>query len=74
MDYCNGLDLEKLKMIRKNFREVDARLILQQIVQGFKEIYKHRVMHRDLKLANILLHFNSDDFDFDTMKDEVSRS
>lgn len=41
MDYCNGCDLERLKMLRKNFNEIEARLILQQIVEGFKEIYKH---------------------------------
>lgn len=25
-------------------------------MSGFKEIYKQQVMHRDLKLANILVH------------------
>lgn len=31
-------------------------------------------MHRDLKLANILIHFNSDDYMFDSIKDEVERN
>lgn len=28
MDYCNGCDLERLKMLRKSLKEIDARLIL----------------------------------------------
>lgn len=33
-----------------------------------------KVMHRDLKLANILMHFpNSDEFNFDHIKDEHER-
>ena len=57
MDYCNGGDLENLKEIKGRFSEPEARIILQQMVDGFKEIYKMNVMHRDLKLANILVHF-----------------
>ena len=34
---------------------------------GFKEIYKKQVMHRDLKLANILIHF-SDPFVLEEMQ------
>jgi len=34
------------------------------LVGGFKEIYKQQVMHRDLKLANILVHFDDESFNF----------
>lgn len=58
MELCNGGDLEGLKELRGGrFTELEARIILQQLVKGFKEIYKQQVMHRDLKLANILVHF-----------------
>lgn len=58
MELCNGGDLERLKELRGgHFAEVEARLVLQQLVRGFTEIYKQQVMHRDLKLANILVHF-----------------
>ncbi|CDW75810.1 protein kinase domain containing protein [Stylonychia lemnae] len=57
MQLCNGGDLDNLKNLRGRFKEQEARIILQQIVMGFKEIYKKEVMHRDLKLANILVHF-----------------
>ena len=69
MEHCNGGDLENLKEIKGRFREEEARLILQQLVNGFKEIYKMQVMHRDLKLANILVHFPDEDFSFKDIKD-----
>lgn len=56
--------MEKLKETRGKFSEMEARIILQQLVSGFKEIYKQKVMHRDLKLANILVHFPGKDFSF----------
>jgi serine/threonine protein kinase len=40
MELCNGSDLEKLKEARGKFTELEARIILQQLVSGFKEIYK----------------------------------
>lgn len=55
--------MENFKELRGKFKESEARLIMQQLVNGFKEIYKQQVMHRDLKLANILLHFPNEDFD-----------
>lgn len=60
MELCNGGDLANLKELKGRFNENEARLILQQLVNGFKEIYKQQVMHRDLKLANILLHFTGE--------------
>jgi serine/threonine protein kinase len=40
MEFCNGGDLGNLKGIRGKFSEVEARIMLQQLVAGFKEIYK----------------------------------
>ena len=33
--------------------------MLSHIVNGFKAIHSVNVVHRDIKLANILIHFNS---------------
>jgi serine/threonine protein kinase len=63
MQYCNGGDLEKLLKIRGKFSEIEARYFLSQIIQGFKAINDLNVVHRDLKLANILVNFKHIDMD-----------
>lgn len=40
MELCNGGDLNNLKEIRGRFKEQEARVILQQLVAGFKKIYE----------------------------------
>jgi serine/threonine protein kinase len=39
------------------------------LVEGFKDIYKKGVMHRDLKLANIMVHLPNEDLTFGAVKD-----
>lgn len=64
MEYCNEGDLtciaeykplEYIKQ-RKFLTEEEAVDFLIQILNGFKTLVKHRIMHRDFKLANILKH------------------
>ena len=58
LELCNGGDLENFVKKRGGFlKEEEARLILRQIVQGITEIKSKKVMHRDLKLPNIMVHF-----------------
>jgi len=58
MELCNGGDLGNFVKQRGGYlREEEARLILRQIVQGIAAIKTKEVMHRDLKLPNIMLHF-----------------
>lgn len=58
MELCNGGDLSNFVKQRGGYlREEEARLILRQIVQGIAAIKTKEVMHRDLKLPNILLQF-----------------
>jgi len=40
-------------------KEEEARLILRQIVAGLAAIKEKGVMHRDLKLSNILINFKN---------------
>ena len=61
MQFCNGGDLEHLLRERERFSEQEARFILSQILAGFRALSKMKVMHRDLKLANILVHFRNAD-------------
>lgn len=43
--------------MRKRLRQTEVSLILRQVVKGLMEIWQLHMIHRDMKLANILLHF-----------------
>lgn len=60
-ELCNGGDLEKLLSMRKRINEEEARLILIELAIGVRELHSRGILHRDLKLANILLHFPDHD-------------
>lgn len=55
--FCDGGNLEELILKRQKtgIGEKAATNYLIQIAEGFKEMRKQQVMHRDLKLANIFL-------------------
>ena len=57
LDLCEGGDLSHFmrKNKIKHFEEAEATFILKQIIQGFSELQKRKVIHRDLKLENIFI-------------------
>ena len=58
MEFCNGGDVDGfIKARRGHLPEVEARLILKQLVQGLMAIKSQNCMHRDLKLTNIMMNF-----------------
>lgn len=58
INYCNKGDLETYfqKQKIKFLDERDAIQVLKQIMNGFVELRRYKVMHRDLKLSNIFMH------------------
>ena len=56
-EYANGYDLAVLLKARGKIRQEEARIIIRQVVQGIKDVWSLGIIHRDMKLANILLHF-----------------
>lgn len=58
-ELCNGGDLNLLKKSRPSGRlsEPECRIIMKKLVSGLRDLYEFDIVHRDLKLANILLHF-----------------
>lgn len=53
--YCNQGDLEAYLKIHKKLTEEEAVYFLRQIMNGFCVLHANKVMHRDVKLANIFL-------------------
>jgi serine/threonine protein kinase len=82
MEYCNGgtlSDLLKkyLKKYRKPFTLEIIQYYMRQIVEGLKYIHSKDIIHRDLKLSNILVHFKNirgkdkvDTVDFNNLDDK----
>ena len=65
MEYCNGGELSKalekyLIKYGKPFNEELVQYLMRQIISAFKTIHNNGFMHRDIKLENILLHYNDE--------------
>ena len=65
MEYCNGGELSKALQsyqlkCGKAFNEELVQYLMRQIISAFKIIHNKGYMHRDIKLENILLHFNDE--------------
>ena len=78
MEYCNGGELSKalekyVNKYGKSFPEELVQHFMRQIISAFKYIHERKIIHRDVKLDNILLHFeNEEDLkNFDLMKATV---
>ena len=78
MEYCNGGDLSKAleKYIEKYGKPFDEKLVqhfMKQIISAFRYIHEKKIIHRDVKLENILLHYEDeeDKKNFNLMKAQV---
>ena len=58
MEYAQGGDLLTFMKNRRSLQEPEARKIFRQIVNGLGHIHCRSVLHRDVKLDNILLDSN----------------
>jgi len=58
-EICNGGNLESMltKMKGGCLEEGQAKRVLLQIIKGFTYLYQEKIIHRDCKLENILIHF-----------------
>ena len=65
MEYCNGGSLLKclrkyMSAFKKPFSEEYVQHLMRQIVNGLTYIHDHDIIHRDIKLDNILVKFSSE--------------
>ena len=55
LEMCNNQSLNELLKRRKRLTEIEVQCYIMQIIKALKYLHSHRVIHRDLKLQNILL-------------------
>ena len=65
LDYCNGGSLHEclynyINKYRKPFPENIVRYLMEQILIGVECLHKFGIIHRDLKLGNILINYNNE--------------
>ena len=61
-EYCNGGDLANYKKANKDkLSELTTRRLMRQIVSALHTVYASGGIHRDIKLANILLHYATEE-------------
>ena len=66
MEYCNGGSLSDCleyhnKQFRKPFSEEVVQYLMRQIVNGLSYLHGKHILHRDIKLDNILVKFDSEE-------------
>ena len=72
MEYCSGGSLSShLKKYGRPFPIEIIQYFMRQIVEGLKYIHSKRIIHRDIKLDNILISFKSKE---DKLNDNLLKS
>jgi len=76
MEYCNNQTLMELKKRRRRLTEPEVQYYMLQIICAVDYLHNQNVIHRDLKLGNVLLDHNMNcklaDFGLAAQLDKVS--
>ena len=59
MEYINGGNLFSFVKKRRKLSEKTAKFLFKQIILGIKHIHEHNIVHRDIKLENLLIDLNN---------------
>ena len=59
MEYINGGNLFSFVKKRRKLSEKTAKYLFRQIILGIQHIHSHKIVHRDIKLENILIDLNN---------------
>lgn len=55
-EYCNGGSLKEYLNKKGLLAESEALNFFKDILEGFKCLHEKRIVHRDMKPANLLIH------------------
>ena len=58
MEYCDGGSLKHLRGNQGGLTEEASLVYMKQIMEGFKALKRHKIIHRDVKLENLLIKDN----------------
>lgn len=59
MEYISGGDLLSYVRKRTKLSETTAKFIFRQIIEAIEYIHSNNIVHRDIKLDNILIDINN---------------
>ena len=59
MEYINGGNLFSFVKKRRKLSEKTAKFLFRQIILGIKYIHEQNIVHRDIKLENLLIDLNN---------------
>ncbi len=60
LEYCRNYTLKDLAKRRKRLTEFETRVYISQIVKALIYIHSQGIIHRDLKLGNVLINDQMD--------------
>ena len=59
MEYINGGNLFSFVKKRRKLSEKISKFLFRQIIEGIQHIHSKKIVHRDIKLENILIDLNN---------------